>query len=168
VVWCQLIGLAGLALAGCSISTIKEGMTDLKGQPISAAIAKLGLPDEEATVAGVKKYTWRPGTIAGGDQYQCRIRVIMAGDVIGSFEGSGDFGKGNSAKLYQVTVIKPVRPFAQSDGHDLPRLIDELVQACSSDRLDSGRIKRWSVVPLNVSVRSASGRWLREDCELCP
>jgi hypothetical protein len=32
-----------------SIGTIKEGMNDLKGQPISAAIAKLGLPNEEAT-----------------------------------------------------------------------------------------------------------------------
>ena len=88
----NLVILAALALAGCSISTIKEGMNDLKGQPIGAAIAKLGLPDEEATIAGVKTYTWRKSTVAGGDQYGCRIRVIMAGDVIGSYEGSGDLG----------------------------------------------------------------------------
>jgi hypothetical protein len=84
--------LAALALAGCSIGTIKEGMNDLKGQPISAAIAKLGLPNEEATIAGVKTYTWRTGTIADGNQYQCRIRVMMDGNVIGSYEGSGDMG----------------------------------------------------------------------------
>ncbi len=81
-----------ISLAGCSISTIREGMNDLKGQPIAAAIAKLGLPDEEATIAGVKTYTWRKSTVAGGDQYGCRIRVVMAGDVIGSYEGSGDIG----------------------------------------------------------------------------
>jgi len=79
-------------LGGCSISTIKEGMNDLKGQPLSAAIAKLGVPDEEATVAGVKTYTWRSSRFVDGTQYGCRIRVVMAGDVIGSYEGSGDIG----------------------------------------------------------------------------
>jgi hypothetical protein len=89
--YCMIVLLCA-AMGGCSISTIKEGMNDLKGQPISAAIAKLGLPNEEATIAGIKTYTWRTSTIAGGDQYQCRIRVIMAGDVIGSYEGTGDIG----------------------------------------------------------------------------
>jgi hypothetical protein len=89
-----VICMAFVGLAGClqSISGVKEGMASLKGQPISAAIAKLGLPNEEATVAGVKTYTWRTGTIAEGNQYQCRIRVMMAGNVIGSFEGEGDAG----------------------------------------------------------------------------
>lgn len=89
-----VICMALVALAGCfqSISTVRDGMNGLKGQPISAAIAKLGLPNEEATIAGVKTYTWRTGTIAGGDQYQCSIRVIMNGNVIDSFEGRGDLG----------------------------------------------------------------------------
>jgi hypothetical protein len=79
-----------ISLGGCfsSIGTIKEGMNDLKGQPISAAIAKLGLPNEEATIAGVKTYTWRTGTIYEGYQYQCRIRIMMAGDLIGFYEGT--------------------------------------------------------------------------------
>jgi hypothetical protein len=89
--YCTIVLLCA-ATGGCSISTIKDGMNDLKGQPIGAAIARLGLPNEEATVAGIKTYTWRTGTIAGGDQYQCRIRVIMAGDVIGSYDGTGDIG----------------------------------------------------------------------------
>lgn len=95
--------LAAVPLAGCltSISTISTGMNNLKGQPIGAAIAKLGLPNEEATIAGQKTYTWRTSQIAGGDQYQCRIRVIMAGDVIGSYEGRGDLGScsGYAGKL---------------------------------------------------------------------
>jgi hypothetical protein len=79
-----------VVLADCSVTTIKEGMNDLKGQPLSAAIAKLGVPGEEATIAGIKTYTWRTSTFSGGDQYQCHIRVVMNGGVIGSFDGSGD------------------------------------------------------------------------------
>jgi len=86
------LAFAAVALAGCSISTIKEGMNDLKGKPITVAIAKLGIPDSEATIAGRKVYTWQTGTIAGGDQYQCKIRVVMAGELIESYSGEGDAG----------------------------------------------------------------------------
>jgi hypothetical protein len=44
-------------VAGCA-GTIKEGMTRLEGRPLSAAIAKIGLPIEERTVAGKKVYIW--------------------------------------------------------------------------------------------------------------
>lgn len=84
--------IAALALGGCSVTTIKKEMTGLKGQPISAAVARLGMPDEETTIMGQKVYTWRNSTVYGGDQYGCKIRVVMAGNVIGSFSGSGDVG----------------------------------------------------------------------------
>lgn len=89
-----VVCMAAVALAGCfqSIATVKEGMAGLKGKPIGAAIARLGMPTEEATIAGVKTYTWRTSTVAEGNQYQCRIRVYMTDSVIGSFEGEGDAG----------------------------------------------------------------------------
>ena len=80
--------LAALALAGCSIGTLNLGTNNYKGQPLSAAIAKLGSPDEQETIAGQKTYTW----VRGNALYQCRIRVIMAGDVVDTYEGSGDVG----------------------------------------------------------------------------
>ena len=80
--------LATLALAGCSVGTLNLGTSNYKGQPLSAAIAKLGSPDEQETIAGQKTYTWVRGTAL----YQCRIRVIMAGDVVDTYEGSGDVG----------------------------------------------------------------------------
>jgi hypothetical protein len=43
---------------GCCAGTIKEGMTRLEGRPLSAAIAKIGLPIEERTIAGKKVYIW--------------------------------------------------------------------------------------------------------------
>ena len=80
--------LAALALAGCSVGTLNLGTTNYKGQPLSAVIAKLGSPEEQATIAGQKTYTW----VRGNALYQCRIRVVMAGDVVDSYEGSGDVG----------------------------------------------------------------------------
>jgi hypothetical protein len=75
------------ALAGCSVgSTLNLGTTNYKGQPLSAVVAKLGSPEEQQTIAGQKTYTW----IRGNALQECRIRVTMAGDVIDTYEGSGD------------------------------------------------------------------------------
>ena len=80
--------LAALALAGCSIGTIDMGRNNFKGQPINAVIAKLGSPDYQETIAGQKTYTW----VRGNALQECRIRVVMAGDVVDTYEGSGDVG----------------------------------------------------------------------------
>jgi hypothetical protein len=75
------------ALAGCSVgSALNLGTTNYKGQPLSAVVAKLGSPEEQQTIAGQKTYTW----IRGNALQECRIRVTMAGDVIDTYEGSGD------------------------------------------------------------------------------
>ena len=78
--------LAALALAGCSASSLKLGATNYKGQPLSAVTAKLGQPNEVQTIAGQKAYIWR----MGNPLYGCEIRVVMAGDVVDTYEGSGD------------------------------------------------------------------------------
>jgi hypothetical protein len=80
--------LGALALAGCTIGTINLGPNNFRGQPLSAVVTKLGSPDGQETIAGQKTYTWRMGT----PLYECRIRVTMAGDVIDSYETSGDAG----------------------------------------------------------------------------
>ncbi len=57
-----------------------------KGKPLSAVTARLGYPDFQQTVAGQKTYTWRRGTA----MQECLIKVVMAGDVIESYNTSGD------------------------------------------------------------------------------
>jgi hypothetical protein len=85
------------AAAACSFvaacaGTIKEAMTTLEGQPLSAAIAKIGSPVDERTIAGKKVYIWGSLEIPakGGKDKKCQIRATMNGDVIGSFDYEGD------------------------------------------------------------------------------
>jgi len=77
---------ACVALGGCSVGAFNLAPNSLKGQPLSAATAKLGPPNETQTVAGQKIYIWRVGNAL----YECQIRAVMAGDVIDSYEGTGD------------------------------------------------------------------------------
>ena len=78
--------LATLALAGCAASTLNLGVVNYKGQPLSAVTVKLGQPNEVLTIAGQKAYVWRVGNAL----YSCQIRVVMAGDVVDTYEGFGD------------------------------------------------------------------------------
>jgi len=73
-----------MAMAGCSNSRL--GATNYKGQPLSAVVAKLGQPESQETNAGQKTYVWN----VGQSLWPCRIRVTMSGDVIDSYETSGD------------------------------------------------------------------------------
>ncbi len=68
-------------------------MTALQGQPLSAAIAKLGVPTEERVIAEQKVYIWFTRTLSEGTELKCQIRVIMAGDVIGSWDFEGNESK---------------------------------------------------------------------------
>jgi hypothetical protein len=83
----RLAILAALALAGCSVgSTLNSGANNYKGKQLSAVTAKLGQPNETQIVAGQKAYIWNMGNAL----YSCQIRVVMAGDVVDTYEGSGD------------------------------------------------------------------------------
>lgn len=83
--------LTALILAGCgampdlALPTIKE-RNNYKGQPLSAVTGQLGWPDYQETINGQKSYSWRRGTALR----ECRIRVIMAGDIIDSYDTFGD------------------------------------------------------------------------------
>jgi hypothetical protein len=83
--------LATLALTGCgampnlSMPDVKA-RNDFKGKPLSAVTSQLGYPELQSTVAGQKIYTWRRGTAA----QECLIKVVMAGDVVESYDTSGD------------------------------------------------------------------------------
>ena len=78
--------LAALALCGCSIGTLNSGAANYKGKPLSAVTARLGQPNEVQTIAGQKAYIWHMGNAL----YGCQIRVVMAGDVVDTYEGTGD------------------------------------------------------------------------------
>jgi hypothetical protein len=83
--------LTTLALTGCgampnlSLPDVKP-RNDFKGKPLSAVTTQLGYPEFQRTYAGQKTYTWRRGTAA----QECLITVVMAGDVVESYDTSGD------------------------------------------------------------------------------
>jgi hypothetical protein len=83
--------LAALTLAGCggmsglSLPDVKA-RNDFKGKPLSAVTTQLGYPDFQRTVAGQKTYTWRRGTA----MQECLITAVMAGDIVDSYDTSGD------------------------------------------------------------------------------
>jgi hypothetical protein len=82
-----MLAAMAMAMAGCSNgNNIRLGATNYKGQPLSAVVAKLGQPESQETNAGQKTYVWN----VGQSLWPCRIRVTMAGDVIDSYETSGD------------------------------------------------------------------------------
>lgn len=82
-----ILATSALALAGCSFGASNLGTIDYKGKPLSAVVTRLGWPpDEVETIEGQKAYTWTVGQSVS----QCKVRVVMAGDVIDTYEGFGD------------------------------------------------------------------------------
>jgi hypothetical protein len=83
---------AACSLVAACAGTIKEEMTKLEGQPLRAAIAKIGPPVDERMIAGRRVYIWGSPELSskGAKDKQCQIRATMNGDVIGSFDYEGD------------------------------------------------------------------------------
>lgn len=101
--WQALSAIAvAAALSGCAGKMIREGSDKLVGLPLSAAVAKLGVPTDERTIAGQKVYIWYTGQVVEGTTSQCRIRAIMQGEVIGSFDYEGN----NGACLRYATMLR--------------------------------------------------------------
>jgi hypothetical protein len=44
------------------------------------------MPNDEHVIADRKVYTWYSSTFDEGTQLQCKIRVVMASDIIGSYD----------------------------------------------------------------------------------
>jgi hypothetical protein len=80
--------LAILAVTTSSLIGINSARNDFKGQPLGAVQVRLGLPDQQETIAGQKVYTW----FKGRSLMPCKIRIAMAGDVVDSHETTGDAG----------------------------------------------------------------------------
>ena len=78
--------VAALALVGCSVGSLNTGANNYKGKPLGTVTAKLGQPNEVQTIGGQKAYIWNMGNAL----YGCQIRVVMAGDVVDTYEGTGD------------------------------------------------------------------------------
>jgi hypothetical protein len=83
---------AGCALVAACAGTVREGMTKLEGQPLSAVIAKIGPPIDERTIAGQKVYIWGSLelTPTKSQEKKCQIRATMNGDLVGSLDYQGD------------------------------------------------------------------------------
>ena len=69
--------IAASMLAGCAGAIIKDKMASLAGQPINAAIDKLGFPTEQTEIAGRKVYIWSSRSFVEGTSYECKIRAIV-------------------------------------------------------------------------------------------
>jgi len=78
--------LATLVLAGCGNFGVNGARNDFKGQPLSAVQVRLGPPEQQETIGGRTIYTWFKGRTTN----QCIIRVAVAGDVVDSYETTGD------------------------------------------------------------------------------
>lgn len=77
-------------------------MAPLMGQPIDAAIAKLGVPNDQQTIAGRTVYTWFRRNVDEGTEYKCQLRVIVTGNAITSYDIDGNVAKcAYYAKLLQ-------------------------------------------------------------------
>jgi hypothetical protein len=97
------IGAACMLLAACVGQRIEEGTKALVGQPLDAAIAKLGVPTAETVIADRKVYTWSTRNLVEGSEDKCQIRAIMNGNVIGSFDFDGNY----SGCLRYAVALKP-------------------------------------------------------------
>jgi hypothetical protein len=82
---------AACTLVAACAGSIKEGMTQLEGQPLTAIVAKIGAPIEERTIEGKKVYIWgSPIRMPPSRDATCEIRATMNGDIVGSLEYQGD------------------------------------------------------------------------------
>jgi hypothetical protein len=86
------LSFSAAVLAGCaSQNPIQKRTDELVGQPIEAAIARLGMPTEATTIADTKVYIWSMGV--EGPPSKCTVRAVMRGEVIGSFDWQGNEGQ---------------------------------------------------------------------------
>ena len=86
-----IVAIVFSLFTSCSSSIIDQSMSSMVGKPLSAATAKLGFPDQEQVIAGRKVFTWLTSGFFEGTSEKCQIRVIMNGDLIGSFDFYNDY-----------------------------------------------------------------------------
>jgi hypothetical protein len=85
----HILRLAALTcLAAFAGEVIKQQIDSVLGQPLSAAVARLGMPTEARTIAGKHVYVWNTRNV-GGTENKCQVRVIMKGDIIRAWDYEG-------------------------------------------------------------------------------
>lgn len=90
--------ITSLALTGCvTWSQFDDGLNALVGQPINAAIAKIGYPNTEQIIAGQKVYRW-------GTSSQGLISMPSQTTTIGSV-GTGLGYRPYTATTYGSTMV---------------------------------------------------------------
>jgi hypothetical protein len=82
-----------LWLSGCAGYVIKKETNSVVGKPVSAVIAKLGLPTEHRVIAGRKVYISSTSNFVEGTNCKCQIRAILDDkDIITSWDYDGNEG----------------------------------------------------------------------------
>jgi hypothetical protein len=83
-----------LLLAGCGLpfSQIRTQLSPLQGQPLSAAVAKLGQPTAERTQFGKRVLIWKKQWTldSDGTDQECVVQAYMNGDTISEIHFTGD------------------------------------------------------------------------------
>jgi hypothetical protein len=84
-------GFIALALlAGCtSFSKLDPELAAMRGQPVSAAISRFGIPEREYDVVGSKAYEWK---VTESPTLSCSIKVLAAGGIVQAAEVHGNNG----------------------------------------------------------------------------
>lgn len=83
-----------MAAAACALPylQLRGQVSSLEGQPLSAAVARLGPPSVERVEGGrtIKVWMRQEGVDSGGDEQQCEILGFMKGDVVETIKYQGD------------------------------------------------------------------------------
>lgn len=86
----KMIAVAVLALAGCAMSGIKEGMDNLNGRPVSEVFSRLGTPNDERVIGGRQVYIWGSRTVESGTERSCEVRVVAVNGLVASWDARGN------------------------------------------------------------------------------
>jgi hypothetical protein len=57
---------------------------------LGVAIAKLGVPNDQQTIAGRTVYTWFRRTVDEGTEIKRQLRVIVTGNIVASYDLDGN------------------------------------------------------------------------------
>lgn len=93
----MLLIFSVLLLSACVTDQLDTGFARLRGQPVSAAIDRLGVPTSERTLAGRHVYTWKTSQLVS--TYQPSSNVTT-----GSIPGQNGKTKYSSTSIGGTTV----------------------------------------------------------------
>lgn len=124
----MFVSLAILLLSACAADQMSSGFERMRGQPLSVAIDRLGVPSSERTIAGRHIYTWTTSQLVS--TYQPTTSVTT-----GNFPNGSGKSRYSGATLGGTTVQvnAACKIDAEVDGQELIRHMsyDGVIGACS-------------------------------------